>query len=80
MVMPQARFSIHCASAQEANVVLTSLSPELQQGIPKTQIKLDHKKEILFLSIAAKDTSSLRAACNSYLRWIHTALEVIKTS
>ena len=74
--MIKARFSLHCASSKEAHILLQSLSPELTQGIPKTDIVVKQDDKTLVLKISAKDVSSLRAACNSYLRWIHTALEV----
>lgn len=62
----------------EASLIKESLSPELKQKIPKTDIKITHKDTTLLLEIKSNDISSLRAACNSYLRWINTALSVKK--
>ena len=74
-----AHFIINFGSEEEANIVTRALQPEIDHKIPKTKIitKVDYNQ--LFLSIESKDVSSLRAACNSYLRWINTAIKVKKT-
>ena len=74
-----AHFIINFGSEEEANIVTRALQPEIDHKIPKTKIitKTDNKK--FFLTIESKDVSSLRAACNSYLRWINTAIKVKKT-
>ena len=74
-----AHFIINFDSEEEANIVTRALQPEIDHKIPKTKIitKVDYNQ--LFLSIESKDLSSLRAACNSYLRWINTAIKVKKT-
>ncbi|HID25807.1 MAG TPA: hypothetical protein EYP23_05040 [Thermoplasmata archaeon] len=61
---------------EDLKVVMKSLEPEIKKRIPKTTVKLDYKGGEMVLTITAKDTSSLRAACNSYLRWVDTALNV----
>jgi len=43
----------------------------------KTEVSLSGKT--FSIKIEAEDISTLRAACNSYLRWINTALNVKKT-
>jgi len=63
-------------SPSEALLIFESLSPELKQNIPKTHVELSHVDNTLTLSIQSNDLSSLRAACNSYLRWIATAISV----
>lgn len=74
-----AHFIVNFDSEEEANIVTRALQPEIDHKIPKTKIitKVDYNQ--LFLSIESKDVSSLRAACNSYLRWINTAIKVKKT-
>ncbi len=76
LIMKRADFSIVFDSEKEAKIIVDSVYPEIKHKIPKTQIntRLDGKK--LSLTIEAKDISSLRAACNSYLRWINTAYNV----
>ena len=66
-------------SDEEARVVAESLGPEIKHRIPKTNVDVSLSKKKFSLKIEAKDISSLRAACNSYLRWINTALTVRKT-
>ena len=63
----------------EARVVAKSLDPEIRHKIPKTNVEVTLSGKTFSIRIEAKDVSSLRAACNSYLRWISTALDVKKT-
>lgn len=72
----RARFLFHFPSSQDACVVAQSLSPEIQHKIPKATVTFSVDKKILKVTIESEDVSSLRAACNSYLRWIQTALSV----
>ena len=77
--MAKVRFVFDFDSIKEVKVVAESLNPEIQHKIPKTDIEISINKKTLLLNIEAKDVSSLRAACNSYLRWINTALNVERT-
>ena len=72
----QAHFSFHFPSQKKASIVVAALSPEITHKIPKSNVSVTQRGTILDLSIEADDLSSLRAACNSYLRWIQTALAV----
>ena len=63
-------------SEEQASIIDRSLQPEMKKDIPNTTINLIRDKNTLTLSISAKNTSALRAASNSYIRWIHTALNV----
>ena len=73
------RFIIEFNSIEEARVIAKSLEPEIKHKIPKTNIKTVVSKKVFSIKIETKDVSSLRAASNSYLRWIKTALTVKKT-
>ena len=77
--MKSASFVFVFDSEDEAKIISESLAPEIKHKIPKTNVEVSIFKETLSLKIEAKDVSSLRAACNSYLRWINTALNVKKT-
>ncbi len=77
--MKKVCFVLDFENYDEARVVYDSLNPEIKHKIPKTKIKVKLEETILNIDIEAKDISSLRAACNSYLRWINTALNVKKT-
>ncbi len=71
-----ASFKFSFNSSSEAALIARSLSPEIKQKIPKTTVKITLSNNTLLLDIWSNDISSLRAACNSYLRWINTALSV----
>jgi tRNA threonylcarbamoyladenosine modification (KEOPS) complex Pcc1 subunit len=77
--MKTARFVFNFDSSEEARIVSESLNPEIKNKIPKTKVKVSLSVKTFSIEIDAKDISSLRAACNSYLRWINTALNVKKT-
>lgn len=63
-------------TTKDASVVTQSLLPEIKHKIPKSNITFVIEKKTLKVTIESDDISSLRAACNSYLRWIQTALSV----
>jgi len=71
--MFEAKFKIPFNSEEEAKIILKSISPEIKKKISNTEVDLKSSGNIVFLVIKSKNTSSLRAACNSYLRWINTA-------
>lgn len=77
--MKSASFVFVFDSEEEAKIIAESLSPEIKHKIPKTNVEVSLSKNTFSLKIEAKNVSSLRAACNSYLRWINTALNVKKT-
>ena len=77
--MISVRFVFKFSSDKEARVLSKSLNPEIKHSIPNTNINVSIFKKTFFMDIKAKNINSLRAACNSYLRWIKTALDVIKT-
>jgi len=77
--MKKACFIFYFDSSKEAKIVGASMNPEIKHKIPKTNVDIEISEKILTLKIQAKDLSSLRAACNSYLRWINTAINVKKT-
>ena len=69
-------FSFH--SADDAKIIANALLPEIVHRIPKTRVELQVEKKDLLLTVTAKEVSSLRAAVNSYLRWIDTAVKVAR--
>jgi len=77
--MKKACFIFYFDSSKEASIVGASLNPEIKHKIPKTNINVKISEKTLKMEIEAKNLSSLRAACNSYLRWINTAINVKKT-
>ena len=77
--MKSAKFVFNFDSKEEARVIAEALEPEIKQKIPKTNVKVTLSDKTFSLEIISNDVSSLRAACNSYLRWINTALNVKKS-
>ena len=77
--MKSARFIFNFNSKEEAKIIADALNPEIKNKIPKTDVEVTISDKTFTLKIDAKDISSLRAACNSYLRWINIALNVKKT-
>lgn len=76
--MKKVSFDISFDSEENAKIIAEAISPEVKHRIPKTKVDIISSGKHLFLEIKAKDISSLRAAINSYLKWINTALEVKK--
>jgi tRNA threonylcarbamoyladenosine modification (KEOPS) complex Pcc1 subunit len=74
----QVKFLIDFPSGKDAAIIAQSLSPEVQHKIPKSNVIFSVNKKTLKVIITSEDISSLRAACNSYLRWIQTAFAVKK--
>lgn len=69
-------FSFPFATPRDAEIIAQTLSPESTQHIPKSTTSLHITGTTLTLTITAEELSSLRAACNSYLRWIQTAISI----
>jgi tRNA threonylcarbamoyladenosine modification (KEOPS) complex Pcc1 subunit len=74
--MFEAKIIINIESKIEAEIIVESISPEIKKKIPNTKVNIYSNGNKIFLDIASKNISSLRAACNSYLRWIKTAKNV----
>ncbi len=72
----KATFLFFFSFAKDASIIAQSLSPEIKHKIPKSNVTFFIHEKQLTMTIESEDISSLRAACNSYLRWIQTALSV----
>jgi KEOPS complex subunit Pcc1 len=60
------------------DVIAGSLSPELGERIPRTSVTVGRHGEELVVKIEADDQTALRAALNSYIRWMNVAEETAK--
>jgi len=60
-------------------IISKSLLPELPKDVLHTKVRLNVEKNTLFLHIQGTQTSEVRAACNSYFRWIETAYAVAQS-
>lgn len=56
--------------------VMSALSPEVGREIPRTKVHLTSEGEQIVLNVEASDLGALRAALNSYLRWISISEEI----
>jgi tRNA threonylcarbamoyladenosine modification (KEOPS) complex Pcc1 subunit len=68
--------SITFSSKKHAQIISQSLIPEIQKETPNVNIELKQKNAEIILSFSALHTNVLRAAVNSYIRWIETAYAV----
>jgi tRNA threonylcarbamoyladenosine modification (KEOPS) complex Pcc1 subunit len=60
-------------------IVCLSLLPELGRTVPRTDVAVSENDSGVTLSIDAEDSSALRAALNSYLRWINSIISTVNT-
>ena len=66
-------------SAKHLGVISNALVPETGDLNDKgLGVFLETQGTLLFLRIVAKDTITLRATLNTYLRWIHCLLNVLQ--
>jgi tRNA threonylcarbamoyladenosine modification (KEOPS) complex Pcc1 subunit len=65
-------------SEKRLETVFSSLKPEVTNvATTRSRAVLEKKEEFLILKIEAKDTVALRAALNTYLRWINSIFNVL---
>ena len=65
-------------SSPYADALIGSLSPEVGREIPRSSASVERDGGDIVLRLEAEDLPSLRAALNSYLRWIGITEEVSK--
>ena len=61
-----------------ARIVSGALSPEMTERIPRTKVMVESDDKHVLVKIEADDHNSLRAALNSYIRWMSVAEETAK--
>jgi tRNA threonylcarbamoyladenosine modification (KEOPS) complex Pcc1 subunit len=57
-------------------IIVGSLLPEAGRSVPKTQVNISENNAGIQLVIEAETTNSLRAALNSYLRWLNCVVSI----
>jgi len=71
------------SSSRQLRVVLRAVEPETRsQPTPRSRVQVRGEGETLLITFEASDTVALRAAVNSYLRWIsliHDACSVLES-
>ena len=60
------------------DMIVSCLQPELEHEFPRTEISLKKENNKVLIEINAKDSSSMRAALNSYLGSIKIIEDVTK--
>ncbi|MCK4266456.1 MAG: hypothetical protein KAX31_04185 [Thermoplasmata archaeon] len=68
------RATIEIESDENA-LLRDALSPETERTIPRTTIAIENRGDVLNIEIVATDINALRAAINSYLRWVSVGLK-----
>lgn len=72
------QFQMEFDDLKQAGIVMKALEPEINSSpSERATVKLNLNGKILHVDITASDTTALRAAVNSYLRWITLSLDVI---
>lgn len=72
-----AKIELTFESAQKAEAVRRALKPE--EKLPasaRCRTKIRRRKNVLCMEVDAGDTTALRAALNSFLRWAMVARDV----
>ncbi len=60
---------------EQVHRIRSALSVESNREIPRTKVEISGE-EYLEIRILAEDLHALRAALNSYMRWLKLAIEV----
>jgi len=64
--------------SEHAGVVAKAISPESSERIPRTRVSVTEDDGVIRVVVEAENVASLRAALNSYIRWMHVAEETAK--
>lgn len=62
-----------------ASNVADAIGPEAGREIPRTRAEVSHADDRMTLALDADDLSALRAALNSYIRWMSIAEKMSET-
>lgn len=66
-------------SERHLEALIKALTPEVQKQIgTRSKVALSTEELTLIVNIEAEDTVALRAALNSYLRWVNSTLNVLE--
>jgi len=66
MIMLSALLTVN----KNAGIIMSTLSPEIGNGLPRTDTEISADGDTVTIRVSAKDVSAMRAALNSYLGWI----------
>jgi len=60
----------------KAAVIEKTVKPESSVEIPRTSVRISRQEDKVTLLIESGDVNGLRAAVNSYLRWMEMAAKI----
>lgn len=64
-----------------ASIIGDALLPEVERPTSdRSRVSVETGIDVVKISIEASDISALRAALNSYLRWIESILDVVEVA
>ena len=66
-------------TSEQAGFLAHVLVPETARDIPRTRVEIVNEGDDLVIRFEADDVTALRAAMNSYLRWLKLALDTGET-
>jgi tRNA threonylcarbamoyladenosine modification (KEOPS) complex Pcc1 subunit len=74
-----ATVTVRAADPRLAGMLERALRPEAAREVPRARATLGRggPREVT-LEIEARDTGAMRAALNTYLGWVHLALETVR--
>ncbi len=76
----KAEIVIQLSSRRHAEAIYKALKPETKHSIgPRSKVEILLRGKTLEIFVFAKDLSALRAAVNSYLRWVSGSTDLIRT-
>jgi tRNA threonylcarbamoyladenosine modification (KEOPS) complex Pcc1 subunit len=77
-VKADATIRLRFSSSKKMKTVYAALKPETDRSLKIRSItELSMEGKLLVLSVRAKDTVALRAAINTYLRWLSSTIDTI---
>lgn len=73
------RLEVELDSHKEAEIIYEALKPEIKSSnSSRTSIWVKARDRKLILEVHARDSTSLRASVNSYLRWINLSCQILE--
>jgi len=79
MKATKAEIAIVLNSTRHAEAIYKALKPETKHSIgPRSKVAILLRGKTLEMVVFAKDISALRAAVNSYLRWVSSSADLIR--
>ncbi|MFX0208768.1 MAG: KEOPS complex subunit Pcc1 [Candidatus Hodarchaeota archaeon] len=73
-------FSIQYDSEDQAQIIFTSLLPEIQeQRFERSKASIKMKSQKIVIKVTAQDINAAKATISSILRWISTTTKAVMT-